>query len=138
MPWKPSDPFWKQGRSSFQHVIWWGVRECDAAGVPVADARKLQYALDMCETDDPFECNQQPDPAVAEACSCLHVLAWRIIVVHVLQAIEWQANKSPSEIIQAREEMISQIEFAASEIRSSGRKCFLVLCKLTLWPRVWL
>lgn len=92
----------------------------------------------MCETDDPFECNQQPDPAVAEACSCPHVRAGHIIVAHVLKAIEWQANKSPSEIIQAREEMISQIEFAASEIRSSGRKCFLVLCKFTLWPRVWL
>ena len=37
------------------------------------------------------------------------------------QAVQWQANKTPSEIIAAREEMISQIEFAASELRESGK-----------------
>jgi hypothetical protein len=37
------------------------------------------------------------------------------------QAVQWQASKTPSEIIAAREEMISQIEFAAAELRESGK-----------------
>ena len=37
------------------------------------------------------------------------------------QAIQWQSTKTPSEIIAAREEMISQIELAASELRESGK-----------------
>jgi len=40
------------------------------------------------------------------------------------QAVQWQADKTPSQIIAAREEMISQIEFAASELRDSGKNAW--------------
>ena len=38
----------------------------------------------------------------------------------VLQAIEWQAARTPEEVMQEREEMISQLEFANSELWESG------------------
>ena len=43
-----------------------------------------------------------------------------IVCQSAWQAIRWQAAKNSSEIIAAREEMTSQIEFAASELRKSG------------------
>ena len=44
-----------------------------------------------------------------------------VYILCLSQAIQWQVTKSPSEVIAAREEMTSQIEFAASELRESGK-----------------
>ena len=44
-----------------------------------------------------------------------------------MQALLWQAGKSPKEIMDFREQMVSQIELAAEELRLSGkaaRTCF--------------
>ena len=39
----------------------------------------------------------------------------------LLQAVQWQASRTPEQIIAEREEMISSIEFAARELEESGK-----------------
>ena len=75
------------------------------AGLPAADLRKLKYALDICHKlhyDDPFVSGMSLEPAVEEA-------------------IAWQAARTPAEVMEEREKMISQIEFAGSELKASGK-----------------
>ena len=65
MPWKPSDPHWQRGGL----FLWpWHARSIagGTSGVPAADARKLQYALEACDVADPFVSAEQLDPAVIE------------------------------------------------------------------------
>ena len=38
-----------------------------------------------------------------------------------MKALLWQAGKSAQEIIDFREEMVSQVELAAEELRLSGK-----------------
>ena len=47
----------------------------------------------------------------------------RTLSVHQLgcEALDWQAARSPQEVMQQREEMISQLELANEELRSSGK-----------------
>ena len=72
------------------------------SGISWEDARKLQYALDAAEwMEDPFENKAPLDTAL-------------------FKALLWQAGKSHEEIMQFREDMVSQIEFAAEELRLSG------------------
>ena len=37
------------------------------------------------------------------------------------QALEWQAARTPEEVIAAREDMIAQLELAAAELEESGK-----------------
>ena len=48
MKWVPNERVWYQG-------------------LPEADLWKLQYALDKCLMEDPFECKQTSDASVVEA-----------------------------------------------------------------------
>lgn len=45
--------------------------------------------------------------------ACLHVACGK--------AIEWQAARPPEEVMQQREEMITQLELADEQLRSSGK-----------------
>ena len=72
MPWKPQDPLWWQGapsgRTAGSSVRVFRVH----TGVPAADARKLQYALDSNNGEDPFLSEGQLETTVTEVCGvCL-------------------------------------------------------------------
>ena len=57
MAWIPNSKVWRQG-------------------LPAADLRKLEYALEMCSKDDPFAYSIELDPTVDEVClklSCQHL-----------------------------------------------------------------
>jgi hypothetical protein len=81
----------------------------------------LQYALDMCATADPFERQDQLDAAVVEARAWLAWAGGAVVCLRCAQAIEWQAARSPAEVMQQREEMISQIELANTVLWESGK-----------------
>ena len=75
---------------------------CCVAGVSHKDAHKLQYAVDAAAwMEDPFTSKSTLETPLFEA-------------------LLWQAGRSPEEIIQYREDMVSQIELASEEIRASG------------------
>ena len=46
---------------------------------------------------------------------CLHLC--------VCQAIEWQAARKPSEVMEEREAMITQLELAGNKMEQSGEVC---------------
>ena len=46
-----------------------GVCDGPFQGLPAEDMRKLQYALDMCMTEDPFAGAAKVDPTITEACA---------------------------------------------------------------------
>ena len=52
-------------------------------GAPAADARKMQYALDMCEAEDPFAHVVHLDPAVIEVSALCNRLC--LLVIEMLQ-----------------------------------------------------
>ena len=84
----------------------------------------MQYALDMCATADPFERQDQLDAAVVEARAWLAWAGGAVVCLRCMrcaQAIEWQAARSPAEVMQQREEMISQIELANTVLWESGK-----------------
>lgn len=68
---------------------------------PDKDERKLAFTLKALETADPFvkETTTPPD---------------------VLKAMHWQSGKTPKEVVQARENIISKLESAGSAMWSSG------------------
>ena len=102
MVWKPSQKVWDQGVSAIPVRQIETTLHCCHAGLPSADLRKLKYALDMCTKDDPFISVMSLEPALDEA-------------------IAWQAARTPAEVMEEREKMISQIEFAGSELKASGK-----------------
>ena len=75
---------------------------CVTTGFTQADLRKLEYTLRRQASGDPFAWKERLAPTVSEA-------------------IEWQVSRTPQEVIDEREEMISAIEFAGSEIFASGK-----------------
>ena len=76
--------------------------KCRIAGASHRDAHKLQYAIDAAVwMEDPFTSKSTLETPLFEA-------------------LLWQAGRSPEEIIQYREDMVSQIELASEEIRTSG------------------
>ena len=83
-------------------MVQWNCQSARCPGTSWEDARKLQYALDAAEwMEDPFGNKALLDNTL-------------------FKALLWQAGKSPEEIMQFREDMVSQIEFAAEELRLSG------------------
>ena len=75
---------------------------CVMAGCPDADLRKLQYALDKYAEEYQFDETVPLDPAVDEA-------------------IKWQAARTPTEVIQQREEMMQKLEEANAALWKSGK-----------------
>ena len=91
------------------------------SGCPEADLRKLQYALDMCACDHQFEGNAQLDPAIVEVRGFTHFLKV-FVVCCAFQAIEWQADRTPAEVMQQREEMLLKLEEANAAMWESGKR----------------
>ena len=124
LKWKPSDHVWSCGKSVVCASVGAGDAQC-LPGLPEKDLQKLKYALDMVEQADdgaPFAVSCALDPAVLEVgvmCSC--ILFGYQSAPCLTQAIEWQAVRTAEQVIREREEMISQLELAAAEIRSSGK-----------------
>ena len=66
------------------------------------DQRKLAFTLQALESADPF---------IQEVTT----------PVDVLRALEWQAGRSPKQVMHEREQLISQLESAGAEMWCSGR-----------------
>ena len=95
---------------------------CVSSGFPAKDLQKLQYALDARAMDDPFICSSQLDATLLEVyvCICmLCVMSMRSLVLG--KAFDWQKERSVEQVIQEREDMISQLELANEELWSSGK-----------------
>jgi hypothetical protein len=91
------------------------------AGLPQGDLRKLQYALDMCAVPHPFDEAVPLEPVVVEVRQLSTLSAVCGPVFACAEAIEWQAARTPEEVMQQREEMIGQLEDADKMLRRSGK-----------------
>ena len=74
---------------------------CVFAGCPESDLQKLLYALDKSTEKYQFDETVPLDP--------------------VVEAIEWQAERTPTDVIQQREEMIQKLEDANAALWKSGK-----------------
>ena len=105
--WQPLRSVWRMVNKHCMLIAGRQIAWCVMAGCPDADLRKLQYALDKCAEEYQFDETVPLDPAVDEA-------------------IKWQAARTPTEVIQQREEMMQKLEEANAALWKSGTVFFLV------------
>jgi hypothetical protein len=75
----------------------------------------------MCARDHQFEGDAQLDPAIVEVRWFTHFLEV-FVACCAFQAIEWQAERTPAEVMQQREEMMSKLEEANAAMWESGKR----------------
>ena len=119
MPWDPGDNGWWQGLGSHARPDALACRG-SVSGVSRADAHKMQYAIDAATwMPDPFTNHTLLESPLFKV---KHLRSARCTTaVCTVKALLWQAGKSAQEIIDFREEMVSQVELAAEELRLSGK-----------------
>ena len=119
MPWDPGDNGWWQGLGSHALPDALACRG-SVSGVSRADAHKMQYAIDAATwMPDPFTNHTLLESPLfkVKPLRCARCTT----AVCTVKALLWQAGKSAQEIIDFREEMVSQVELAAEELRLSGK-----------------